>query len=958
MRDAAGDEARVLLVQPKRLALFAYLVLKGPDRLTRRDSLLALFWPESADDAARHSLRQAVHGIRQALGSDVIARRGNDAIGVGAGQVWCDAAEFERAVSERRYEDALGLYGGALLDGFHVAGVAPELERWVDGERARLHGMALGCAHALTDDAERVGNLPLALHSARDTVRLAPLDERAFRRLMMLLHATGDRAGALRAYESFAARMAAELEAEPSAETQALADRVRREVAVGGATAVRSEEPARVGSVPPVTSGDVILGEGGGAPPGPRYRSRSRRAAAVAATALVAVGALVAAGAALVTRAHARTPAVLAVGTLRIQARDTSLSPRLVRELLSTDLARLQGIGVVSAERVDELTARDARGDTVRVSDVARRAGATDVVEGILSGGSGHPLRLDVRLVDPAGGIIRGARVLAAADVFALADSTTGWVAALVGQTAPQRPLAEVTSTSLVARRFYDEGLRALNQGDTPAALRLFRAALADDSTFAMAAYYAGVTAQGLVGDAVALPLMAQALRLSRRGPERERLFAATTWAAATNDPRAVATAESLATRYPLEPDGELWLGQALVWAGDRGRAIPHLRNVMARDASTLDAAPNDTARQRLPCRACAALGTLVGAYVEGDSLDLAEREARDWTRRQPANAEAWRTLSDVYELEDRIADALAARREASRRAGRDLADATYRARLAIRTGDFATADRLLTDRAADGELAARVEALWWLAISLRHQGRAAAALGAADRVVALDDSARRSGGHAVDGASPARLLRAAILLQLGRARDAASAFEAVAAAPLGFPADPPLALPGVIARRRAWGLALAATAYAAAGDTTPFGGLADRVAAAGRASAFGRDRRLASYVRGLSYAARHDYTAAEGALRAAIHSPNNGFTRVNLELARVLVAEHRARDAVPVLRAALRGGMEGSNLYVTRTELQDALARAYAAAGEADSARVYRARVDAALGRARPGHS
>ena len=136
VRDAAGDEVRALLVQPKRLALFAYLVLKG-DRLARRDVLLALFWPESAADAARHSLRQALHGIRRALGEsrDVISRRGNDDIGIVAGAVWCDAAEFERAAADGRNEDALALYGGPLLEGFHVPGVAPEL-----GSHPAYHG--------------------------------------------------------------------------------------------------------------------------------------------------------------------------------------------------------------------------------------------------------------------------------------------------------------------------------------------------------------------------------------------------------------------------------------------------------------------------------------------------------------------------------------------------------------------------------------------------------------------------------------------------------------------------------------------------------------------------------------------------------------------------------------------------------------------------------------------------
>jgi len=77
---------------------------------------------------------------------------------------------------------------------------------------------------------------------------------------------------------------------------------------------------------------------------------------------------------------------------------------------------------------------------------------------------------------------------------------------------------------------------------------------------------------------------------------------------------------------------------------------------------------------------------------------------------------------------------------------------------------------------------------------------------------------------------------------------------------------------------------------------------------------------------------ARRDYPAAESAFRSAVSSPNLGFTRVNRELARVLLAEGRPRDAVPVLRAALRGSLEGSNYYVTRAELEGLLARAESA--------------------------
>ena len=50
-----GDPPSVRLVptQSKRLALLAYLALALPRGFHRRDTLLALFWPELSDEDAR-----------------------------------------------------------------------------------------------------------------------------------------------------------------------------------------------------------------------------------------------------------------------------------------------------------------------------------------------------------------------------------------------------------------------------------------------------------------------------------------------------------------------------------------------------------------------------------------------------------------------------------------------------------------------------------------------------------------------------------------------------------------------------------------------------------------------------------------------------------------------------------------------------------------------------------------
>ena len=72
---------------------------------------------------------------------------------------------------------------------------------------------------------------------------------------------------------------------------------------------------------------------------------------------------------------------------------------------------------------------------------------------------------------------------------------------------------------------------------------------------------------------------------------------------------------------------------------------------------------------------------------------------------------------------------------------------------------------------------------------------------------------------------------------------------------------------------------------------------------------------------------------------RQALTSPTFGFTRINYRLAQDLIALGRPAEALPLLRAALHGGLEASNLYVTHTELHEEMARAFEAAGRRDSA-------------------
>ncbi|MEP7177417.1 MAG: hypothetical protein ABI860_12785, partial [Gemmatimonadales bacterium] len=120
LRGPDGLELRSVLQQPKRLGLLAYLTIASPHRFHRRDSLLALFWPELDQDHARAALRRSLYFLRAELGPEVVTGRGDDEVGVPETALWCDARALERALDEGDAGQALSLYRGPLLEGLYV----------------------------------------------------------------------------------------------------------------------------------------------------------------------------------------------------------------------------------------------------------------------------------------------------------------------------------------------------------------------------------------------------------------------------------------------------------------------------------------------------------------------------------------------------------------------------------------------------------------------------------------------------------------------------------------------------------------------------------------------------------------------------------------------------------------------------------------------------------------------
>jgi DNA-binding SARP family transcriptional activator len=222
MRDADGRELHSLPSQPKRFGLLSYLAVAQPRGFHSRDKLMGLFWPEATREQARHALNQALHVLRTELGEDVVRSRGDSDVAIDEAAISCDAVEFERAVEDGEFGQALELYRGDLMEGLFVR-EAPEFERWLENERTRLREKAAGAAWALAHEHVKADCLVDAERTAQRALLLVPTDEGEVRKFIKALADAGDRAAAVRFYEKFAQRLRSEYEIEPDPLTATVA---------------------------------------------------------------------------------------------------------------------------------------------------------------------------------------------------------------------------------------------------------------------------------------------------------------------------------------------------------------------------------------------------------------------------------------------------------------------------------------------------------------------------------------------------------------------------------------------------------------------------------------------------------------------------------------------------------------------------------------------------------------
>ncbi len=241
----------LLFFTRKELALLIYLAVEG--RVHSRKNLSEQFWPEGDAMHGRAALRISLLHLRHMLGegSDVFSvphlliKRDTLALDLSSDieldlhillEAWTSARasagttltmpEGERRRLLAQLQHATSLPQGEFLEGFSLRD-APAFDDWVRFQREYWHLRTSEVFDRLSQMQFEAGELEAAIETVNRWLVLFPLHEDAYRRLMRLHFAAGDRVAALHVYDVCRAMLATSMQTEPTSETFGLASRMR-----------------------------------------------------------------------------------------------------------------------------------------------------------------------------------------------------------------------------------------------------------------------------------------------------------------------------------------------------------------------------------------------------------------------------------------------------------------------------------------------------------------------------------------------------------------------------------------------------------------------------------------------------------------------------------------------------------------------------------------------------------
>lgn len=443
-------------VQRLRMALLAVIAVSGRQGIPR-ETLLGLLWPERDPESARHALEQALYALRRDHGGEFVI--GTDPVRLGTA-VACDVPEFEAALRDEAWADAIVRYGGPLLEGLHVKD-SPAFDHWLDWERERLaagYRRALA-AHALAREA--AGDHPAAVESWQRYTREDPLSPLAAAGLVRSLVHAGQPATARAALDGWERLVRSELGRDPDPQVRAAFDAAHAPVVKAPPPPVTSPAANDSHTVPGVR-GATPATEPGHADHGSEPRRVWAIAAVVAILAMVGWGVTVLRGPG---DASVRVSDRLRVAPIAIATADSAVGS-VGRSLPAMIAARLAG---------EEGGTLPPTGDD----------GGAWVLDGSISGDRTALILELVARREADGAIAGSAQVTGSLAEFGRVVDE-GLSRLLVASVTAR--LGDPGSLPLAAVREYMAGLHHYAADDLHAAIAALRTALSHDSTFAAAA--------------------------------------------------------------------------------------------------------------------------------------------------------------------------------------------------------------------------------------------------------------------------------------------------------------------------------------------------------------------------------------------------------------------------------------------------------------------------------------
>jgi DNA-binding SARP family transcriptional activator len=208
------------------------LLLTHRGHLLQREEIVDILWPELDPDAAQRDFKVALNAVNKALEPDrtpgaepAYVRRHDTTYGLRPhADLWLDADAFQEQVAtgdeskedEARataYQNALNLYQGEYLQ-------ETLYEDWFSEERERLLTLYLRTAEKLAGVRLGQGRYDEVIGLCRRILARDDCWERAYRLMMVAYARQGNRARALRAYQSLVETLQRELAARPGPATQ------------------------------------------------------------------------------------------------------------------------------------------------------------------------------------------------------------------------------------------------------------------------------------------------------------------------------------------------------------------------------------------------------------------------------------------------------------------------------------------------------------------------------------------------------------------------------------------------------------------------------------------------------------------------------------------------------------------------------------------------------------------